>query len=100
VRFLSNRAAPLFAIAITLGMFALMFWSFVAGIQAALDGSGSGPGGWVALFFASALVAIATMGFALVGVIRAQRKALWIIAFCVSLLPLAGIVAAVIASRF
>ena len=70
----------------------LMFWSFVAGISAALDGSGNGSLFWQVLFI---LAAIAVLGTAVISIINLVKKRAVVISVAtlfVAVIPLVMIV--------
>ncbi len=78
---------------------ALMFTGFIAGLDAAFDGSGNGAGFWVVVF----LIGLGSVLSALVGSIvwlaRPGRKTLSWIALFVATLMLIGVVLLFLAPR-
>ncbi|HEX7834205.1 MAG TPA: hypothetical protein VF479_01915 [Pseudolysinimonas sp.] len=88
----SRSAAPaVIAILLAVGAVALMLFSFVNGISAALDGSGDGAGIYVPLFFLGAAVAVAAAVIGIVGLVRRSHRILSSIAILISLIPGVGI---------
>jgi len=75
---------------------ALMGWSFLAGIAAALD-AGSGHNSlYIALFFVGAGLDIIAIVFAIIGIVRRAYRGVSVIALVLSLLP--GLVVTVLAA--
>ncbi len=71
---------------------ALMAFSFVNGISAALDGDSDGAGGFVALFlFGGALVLVALV-MAIVRLIRGRARVLSVVTIVVAAIPIATII--------
>lgn len=95
----TSRTRPLIGIALAILGISLMLWGFVAGIDAALDGSGSGPGFFVAVFFAGAALVITTAVFAVLGLTRGEHRGLWVGALVLSALPAAGIILLVLRAQ-
>lgn len=92
-----NRAA----LALLLGIvgFALTMWGFLAGIDAALDASGSGPGAWVAVFLVGLLGSLAAMVLAVLGLISGTSRVMSGIALVIALLPGIGMFVIAVAAR-
>jgi hypothetical protein len=83
-----RSAAPaVIAILLAVGAVALMLFSFLNGISAALDGSGDGPGIYVPLFFLGAGVAVVAAAIGIVGLVRRSHRALSSLAVLIALLP-------------
>ena len=94
-----SRTRPLIGIAIAIAGISLMSWGFVAGIDAALDASGSGPGFFVAVFFAGAALVITTAVLAVIGLSRGEHRGLWIGSLALSALPAVAILVLVVQAR-
>jgi hypothetical protein len=77
----------------------LSVWGFIGGIDAALTGSGSGPGFFVALFFAGISCSVVAIVLAIVGIATRSYRALSWTAGALGVLPFVGIVAVAIAAR-
>lgn len=75
------------------------FVAFFFGIDAALTGSGSGPGLFVVLLVGGLLASTAALVLALIGVIGGKRRVLSTAALLIALVPGAGILALVLATR-
>lgn len=90
------RSAPKFpsraAIALLLAVLGMVLtvWGFLAGINAALDGSGSGPGAYVAMFLVGLLASVAAMVLAVLGLIAGTSRLLSGVALALALLPGVG----------
>lgn len=67
---------------------ALMAFSFVNGISAALDGDSSGSGGYVALFFLGLALVIAALVFAIVHLVQKRSRILAVLTILVAAVPL------------
>jgi hypothetical protein len=78
---------------------AVMAFSFVYGISAALDGSGSGAGPYPVLFLIGAALVIAALVVSVVRLVRGAPKALPVATIVVALLPTAGVIIAASAAR-
>ena len=65
--------------------------SFVFGIRAALDGSGSGSAVFQVVFILGLVMAAAAIVVSIVHLVRGARKALPIVTIVVALLPFAGV---------
>ena len=78
---------------------AVMAFSFVYGISAALDGSGSGAGPYPVLFLIGAALVIAALVISVVRLVRGAPKALPVATIVVALLPTAGVIIAAVAAR-
>lgn len=93
----NNRRAPLVAMGTGILGIAIVAFAFPPGINAALDGSGTGAGGYVALFALGALLSFGTVVASLIGLFRAGQKLLWGAALLLGLAPiLAAIVVAIV----
>jgi ABC-type Na+ efflux pump permease subunit len=77
----------------------LAFGGFVSGIDAALNGSGSGPGASIIIFFVGSAVLVAALVLAIVALVRSHAKALPIVAISVGLLPIAALIVIALANR-
>ena len=83
-----RSAAPaVIAILLAVGAVALMLFSFLNGISAALDGSGNGPGIYVPLFFLGAAVAVVAAIIGIVGLVRGGHRILSSLAVLIALIP-------------
>ena len=72
--------------------------SFVFGIGAALDGSGSGAGFFQVLFILGFALALAAIVMSIVALVRGAAKPLPILAIVVALLPFAGLLVVYLAN--
>lgn len=95
----TSRTRPLIGIALAIAGISLMSWGFVAGIDAALDGSGSGPGFFVAVFFAGAALVITTAVLAVIGLSRGEHRGLWLGSLVLSALPAVAVIVLVVRAR-
>ncbi|NYF11266.1 putative Tic20 family protein [Leifsonia sp. AK011] len=87
---------PLIAVIVGLG---LMAWSFLNGIAAALDGSGTGALGYQVIFIASAVLVLASLVIAVINLVRGDSRVLAIITIIVAFLPIVGAVVFAIAAN-
>ena len=71
---------------------AAMAWSFVVGIDAALDGSGSGATPYAVVFLIGAAAVLVALVLAIVGLVRRRARVLSAITLVVALLPIVGVV--------
>jgi hypothetical protein len=71
---------------------AAMAWSFVVGIDAALDGSGSGAGPYTVVFLIAAAAVVLALILAIVGLVRRRARVLSVITILVALIPIVGVV--------
>lgn len=78
---------------------AVGFWGFVSGIDYALNGSGSGPGPSLIVFFVGAGIVAASVVLAIIALVRSSAKIVPTIALSVGLLPIAGLLVVVLANR-
>lgn len=74
----------------------VMAYSFVYGISAALDGSGSGAGPYPVLFLVGAALVVAALITSIVRLMRGAPKAFPIVTIVVALLPLIAVVGSVV----
>lgn len=81
--------APL--VAAILGFVAL-FWAFITGIGAALDGSGSGALPFEVVFISAALVLVAAFIAAVINLVRGRFRVLAVITMVIAILPLLAVV--------
>ena len=98
----SSRAysrLSLVALALAVVGAAVGFWGFVSGIDYALNGSGGGPGPSIIVFFVGAGIVVASVVLAIVALVRSSAKMMPTIALAVGLLPIAGLIVAVLANR-
>lgn len=95
----ASPTRPLLGIALAIAGIALMSWGFVAGIDAALDSSGSGPGFFVAVFFAGAALVITTAVIAIIGLSRGEHRGLWASSVVLSALPAVAIIVLLVRAR-
>jgi len=88
----SRSAAPaVIAILLAVGAVALMLFSFINGVNAALDGSGDGAGIYIPLFFVGAGVAVLAAIIGIVGIVRRNHRILSSLAVLIALIPGIGI---------
>ena len=73
-------------------------FSFVSGIGAALDGSGSGSTFFQALFIAGLALALSAIVISIVSLVRGAPKLLPILAIVVALLPFVGLLVVILAN--
>ena len=87
----SVRAAlPLVAAIVGAG---LTVWGFLAGIDSALNGGGSGPSPvFLAMFFVGAALVLVALVWSIVRLARGRSRVLSALALVVSLLPIAAVV--------
>jgi len=71
----------------------LMSWSFVSGISAALDGSGSGAMPYEILFIAAAALVLAALVIAVVNLVRGRSRVIAVVTIVVAVIPAVAIVA-------
>lgn len=83
-----SLAALLFAIAGA----GLMVWGFLAGIDAALNGAGSGAGVFVVLFILGAVLVLIALVLAVIGLVKKRSFGLALTALIVSLLPIVAVI--------
>jgi hypothetical protein len=70
----------------------LMVWSFVVGIGAALDGSGSGALPYEILFVACGVVVLVSLVWAIINLVRWRSPVVAILTILVAALPIVGVV--------
>jgi hypothetical protein len=92
-------ATPLLGIVLGIVGTALMSYSFVNGIAAALNGSGGGAGMFIALFFVGAALALIAIIIGLVGLVRGGHRILSFLSLIVGLVPAAVIAAIYVANH-
>lgn len=93
VRRRTALATPLLGIVLGVVGTVLMSYSFVNGISAALDGSGSGTALYIALFIGGGVLAVIAIVIGIVGLIRGGHRFLSLLSLLVGLVPAAVIVA-------
>lgn len=71
---------------------AAMAWSFVNGVSAALDDSGSGAGAWVVVFLVAAVLVLAALVISIVCLARGLARGIAAIALLVSLTPIVAVI--------
>ena len=74
-------------------------WGFLAGIDAALSGSGSGSGPFVALFVLGAVLVIGTVVSAVLGLFSRGHRVLWSVALALGLLPVVAVIVLAVNAR-
>ncbi|GHF06000.1 hypothetical protein [Pseudolysinimonas yzui] len=81
-------------IALLLGVIgtAGMAWSFVNGISAALDSSGSGAGAYVAVFLVAAALVVAGLVISIVCLARGLARGIATLALLVAIVPVVAII--------
>lgn len=77
---------------------ALLFWSFLAGISAALDGSGSGSVLWQVLFVVAALAVLATIVVSIINLVKRRAVIISVATLFVAVIPLVMIVILAVAA--
>lgn len=87
-----SRVPALIALLLAVIGGAGMFWSFVSGISAALDGSGNGAGPFVVIFFVAAALVVAALVLSIVCLVRGLARGVAGLALVVSLVPIVGFV--------
>ncbi len=78
---------------------AVGYFGFVSGIDYALNGSGGGPGSSIIIFYVGAAIELVAVVLAILALIRTTAKVLSTIALVIGLLPVAGLVVAVLSLR-
>jgi uncharacterized membrane protein HdeD (DUF308 family) len=91
--------APLLTILAGIIAIGLVSWGFLAGIDAALSGSGSGAGPYIALFVLGAVMVIGTVVSAVLGLFSREHRVLWSIALLLGLLPVIAVVVLAVNAR-
>lgn len=71
---------------------AVMAWSFVTGIPAALDGGGSGATAYLVLFGAGAVLVLAGAVFAIVNLVRGRSRGIAVATLAVVLLVVVALI--------
>lgn len=69
-----------------------MWWSFAAGVSAALDGSGSGASPYIVAFLVAAAFVIAALVLSIVCLVRGLARGIAGLALVVALVPLVVVV--------
>lgn len=69
-----------------------MAWSFVNGISAALDSSGSGAGAYVAVFLVAAALVVAGLVISIVCLARGLARGIATLALLVAIVPVVAII--------
>lgn len=69
-----------------------MAWSFVNGISAALDSSGSGAGGYVVVFLVAAALVVAGLVISIVCLARGLARGIATLALLVAIVPVVAII--------
>jgi predicted phage tail protein len=87
-----TRVPALIALALAVVGGALMAFSFVNGISAALDGGGTGAGLYVVLFFVGAALVLAALVTSIICLARGKARGLSALALIVALVPIVAIV--------
>jgi len=83
---------------IALGAVALMFLSFVTGINAALDAGGSGSLFWQVVFILSAVLLIATLVLSIVKIVKKRDVVISVATLFVGVLPLVVVIILVVSA--
>jgi hypothetical protein len=91
--------APLLTIFAGIIAIGLVSWGFLAGIDAALSGSGSGAGPYIALFVLGAVMVIGTVVSAVLGLFSRDHRVLWSISLVLGLLPVIAVVVLAVNAR-
>lgn len=71
---------------------AAMAWSFVNGISAALDASGSGATPYIVVFLVAAVLVLAALVIGIVCLARGLARGIALLALLVSLAPIVGVI--------
>lgn len=69
-----------------------MWWSFVAGIDAALDAGGSGADLYVVIFIIAATLVLAALVISIVCLVRGLARGIALLALLVALPPVVGVI--------
>lgn len=77
---------------------AIMSWSFVTGISAALSGGGNGALGYTILFLVAAAVVLAALVLAIVNLVKGRSRALAIVTIVIAIIPIVAVIALRIAA--
>lgn len=70
-----------------LGGVALMFWSFAAGISAALDAGGTGSLFWQLMFILAAVLVLATIVVSIINLVRKRNVVISVATLFVAVIP-------------
>jgi uncharacterized membrane protein HdeD (DUF308 family) len=90
---------PLLTILVGILGIGAVSWGFLAGIDAALSGSEGGTGPFIALFVLGAILVIATVVSAVLGLFSHSHRVLWSIALALGLLPVIAVVVLAVNAR-
>lgn len=90
---------PLLTIVAGLVGIVLVSWGFVAGIDSALSGMGSGSGLFVGLFVLGAIIVIGTVIASVLGLAVAGHRGLWAIALLLGITPVVAVIVIATISR-
>jgi hypothetical protein len=85
-------APAIIGILLAVGAIALMYFSFVNGISAALNGSDGDSALFIALFFIGAAVAVIAAVIGIVGLVRGGHRILAALTVLIALIPGVAIV--------
>lgn len=80
------------ALIASIGGASLMTWSFFTGIDAALNGAGSGPLVYEILFIVGAVLVVAALVLAIVHLVRGHSRLLAVLTIVASVIPLAVVI--------
>jgi hypothetical protein len=69
-----------------------MGWSFVNGVNAALDSGGSGATPYVVTFLVAAAAVLVAIVLGIVGLVRGRSRVLSVIAIVIGLVPVVGVI--------
>jgi|GEM_PF-1116599 hypothetical protein len=69
-----------------------MAWSFVTGVSAALDGSGSGADPYIAVFLVAAGLVVAALVIAIVCLVRGLARGIAGLALVIALAPIVAVI--------
>lgn len=81
---------------VALGAVALMFWSFVAGINAALDAGGTGSLFWQLVFIAAALAVVGSIVLSIINLVKKRAVIISVATLVVAVVPLIAVVVLVV----
>jgi hypothetical protein len=83
---------PVAALLLAIAGGGAMVWGFLAGIDAALGGAGSGAAPFVVIFFLGAALVLIALVVAIAGLVRRRSVGLSLTALIVSMLPIIAVI--------
>lgn len=87
-----SRVPALIALLLAVVGAAGMFWSFVSGVSAALDGSGTGADLYIVLFVVAAVLVLVALVLSIVCLVRGRARGIAGLALVVALVPVVAVV--------